>query len=103
MDMPGRLNHHPIEQVIGPVDRFFVDRHEFVGRLLVTGAEKESPDLVGVGAPRSGYGKQPSGDHVASAALSMSQIAETAKPTGDDHGQDYRYHFSPSPAWRRLI
>jgi hypothetical protein len=58
---------------------------------------------LGIGAPRSGYGKQPSGDHVAATALSISQIAETAKPTDDDHGQDYRYHFSPSPAWRRLI
>jgi len=103
MDISGRLVHHPIEQVIGPVDRFFVDRHEFVGRLLVTGTEKGSPDLVGIGAPRSGYGKQPSGDHVAAAARSMSQIAETAKSAGDDHGQHYRYHFSPSPAWRQLI
>ena len=49
MDMSGRLKHHPIEQVIGPVDRFFVDRHEFVDWLLVTGAEKGSPDLVGIG------------------------------------------------------
>ena len=32
---------------------------------------------------------------MAAAALSMSQIAESAKPTGDDHGQDYRYHFFP--------